>query len=77
MNESVNTADIDESTKINKASDNTCIVLAFFDVVPDLSGLLTTLFGNDDSVASGDSEAALLCIELCNEDLECLADIRL
>ena len=64
MYESVNTADIDESTEINKASNNTCVVLAFFDIVPDLSALLAALFGNDDPVASGDSEASLLCIEL-------------
>ena len=77
MNETINTADIDECTEINKASNNTGIVLAFLDVVPDLSALLAALFGNDDPVASGDSEASLLCIELGYEDIECLADIRL
>ena len=77
MYESVNTADINESTEINKASYNTCIVLAFFDVIPDLCALLAALFGNDDPVASGDSETALLCIELCYEDIKCLTNIGL
>ena len=75
MNESVNTADIDECTEINETSYNTCIVLAFLNIVPDLSGLLLTLFGNDDSVATGDPETSLLCIELGNNDLKDLANI--
>ena len=77
MYESVNTADIDESTEINKASYNTCVVLAFLDVVPDLSTLLAALFGNDDSVASGDSKTTLLSVELSNENLKSLTYIRL
>ena len=77
MNESVNTADIDECTEIYEASDNTSIVLAFLDVVPDLCRLLTALFGSDDSVASGNSETALLCVELSNNDLKNLANKRL
>ena len=77
MNETVYAADIDECTEINEASDNTCVVLAFLDVVPDLSGLLTALFRCDDPVAAGNSETSLLCIELGNNDLEDLTNIRL
>ena len=77
MNETVNTADINECTEINEASYNTGIVLAFLDVVPDLSTLLAALFGYDDPVAAGDSKTALLSVELSNENLKSLTYIRL
>ena len=77
MYESVYAADVDECTEINEASDCTDVALAFLDVVPNFSGLLCTLFGSDYTVAAGDSESALLCVELGDADLHCLTDERI
>ena len=76
MNESVYAADVNESTEINEASYNTCVTLALFDLRPDLIRLLLVLVSNECTVRTGDPESALLCIELCNNNSQCLAYIR-
>ena len=73
MNKSVNTADINESTEIGKASYDTLIVLTFFDRIPKLISLSLTLCRKNSSVRSGYPESVLLGINLCDKDLKLLS----
>src|SRR5450830_1812174 len=75
MNETVNTADINKSAEIGKASDYSVITGANLNCAPYFFGLCTTLRIKQGPAGSGYTQTTLVRIILCNKNMNCLTFI--